>query len=128
MFEKYGGVTASNTPLETLLNYGKSSDLQKANQVIVKQVPDEDNMEEEEDIAAIKAENTELKATVSTLKIEIETKKKLLEAKRGRCDALEEEKIINTEKMNTLHEVAGQIFAELEELKIAGLTADIKKN
>ena len=71
MFEKYGGVTASNTPLETLLNYGKSNYLQKANQVIVKQVPDEDKMEEEEEIAAIKAENTELKATVSTLKIEI---------------------------------------------------------
>ena len=49
--------------------------------MIVKQVPDEDKMEEEEEIAAIKAENTELKATVETLKIEIETKQELLEAK-----------------------------------------------
>ena len=61
-------------------------------------MPDGGKMEEEEDIAAIKAENTELKATVATLKIEIETKQELLEAKTGRCDALEEEKIINTEK------------------------------
>ena len=127
MFEKYVGVTASTIPLETLLNYGTNRDLKRANEVIVEQVPDEGKMEEEEDIAAIKAENTELKATVATLKIEIETKQELLEAKTGRCDALEEEKIINTEKKNTLHGVAGQIFAELEELKKAGLTADVKK-
>ena len=91
MFKKYGGVTASNIHLETLLNYRKKK------QVIVEQVPDEDKMEEEEDIAAIKVENTELKATVATLNIEIETKQELLEAKTERCDALEEEKINNIE-------------------------------
>ena len=55
-------------------------------------------MEEEKDIAAIKVENTELKATVATLKIEIETKQELLKAKPERCDFLEEEKINNTER------------------------------
>ena len=34
---------------------------------------------------------------------------------------------MNTDKNNTLNGVAGQIFAELEEQKKAGLTADVKK-
>ena len=66
MSEKYVGVTAYTIPLETLLNYGTNRDLKRANEVIVEQVPDEGKMEEEEDIAAIKAENTELKATIAT--------------------------------------------------------------
>ena len=34
---------------------------------------------------------------------------------------------MNTDKNNTLNGVAGQIFAELEEQKKGGLTADVKK-
>ena len=83
MFENYVGVTASTIPLETLLNYGTNRDLKRANEVIVEQVPDEVKIKEEEDIAAIKVETAEQKATVATLKIEIETKQEFLEAKTG---------------------------------------------
>ena len=60
MFNKYVGGTASKIPLETLLNYRKNSDLHKANELIIKHVPDEGKMKKEEDIA----EKRELKATV----------------------------------------------------------------
>ena len=129
MFDMYGDGTISQAPpLDVILNYGNN--IQVAKNVVEETVKSGDEVMEHDDTASLKAENEALKVATNNLRIEMETKHELLEAKTGRCDTLEEEKIVYMAKYDHLHGVAGKMFNDMEEMRKAGgnaKTVELKK-
>ena len=140
MLEKYGGGGggSQSVSVDDILNWNKKevavekmeTEPAPAAEVVEVINNTEDISVMKADIVELKAENAELRAKVELMKTEIETKDELLEAKAGRCDKLEEEKIVMTGKFNEMFDAAGDMFKELQERKDNGgnmETAESKK-
>ena len=120
-----GTSDAADPSIEEVLKYSKpevSAEVKNAEVEVIEEM-DEDNVMYAE-IEAMKKEINTMKGEMAALKQENETKTEMLEAKTGRCDALEEEKLVNNEKYISLSEVAKQMFNDLKEIQNAGGNAE----
>ena len=78
----------------------------------------------EEDNKLLKTEIEDMKTNVKEIETELQTKRELLQAKTERCDALEAEKIMTKYNLDDLYVIAGQMFNDLNSIKVVGSNAD----
>ena len=120
---KYVGTSEAADPsIEDVLKYSKPEVTAEVNNTDVDVI--EEMGVDKAEIDAMKVEINTMKVEIAALKQENKTKTDLLEAKTGRCDALEEEKLVNNDKYNSLSEVAKQMFNDLKEIQNAGGNAE----